>query len=164
MDLRLPVYTCRGLWGFVFAAFECLLFEMPICDSRHGCVNGDTTMADKDWVTVKLPRQLAEQIDQAIKPKHRHLPTPEPNSSAKPSQPTSNPTTPIASASTRRAVSSPPLSGVKVILCINETRQKLQERKIRGIILRGSFYDRALGESISHLTRIDVLAAACGAR
>lgn len=23
-------------------------------------------MADRDWITVKLPRQLADQIDQAI--------------------------------------------------------------------------------------------------
>ena len=37
-------------------------------------------------------------------------------------------------------------------------QQKLQERKIRGIILRGSFYDRNLAESISRMTRIDVLA------
>ena len=35
---------------------------------------------------------------------------------------------------------------------------KIQERKIRGIILRGSFYDRDLGENISKMTRIDVLA------
>ncbi len=43
-----------------------MLFEMPICDPRHGCVNGDTRMADSDWVTIKLPRPLAERIDQVI--------------------------------------------------------------------------------------------------
>ncbi len=37
--------------------------------------------------------------------------------------------------------------------------RKLQERKIRGIILRGSFYDRALGEAISKMNRVDVLSA-----
>lgn len=26
-------------------------------------------MADKDWVTIKIPQQLAQQIDQAIKHK-----------------------------------------------------------------------------------------------
>lgn len=36
--------------------------------------------------------------------------------------------------------------------------RKLQERKIRGIILRGSFYDRNLSETISKMTRIDVMA------
>ncbi|MGA2387258.1 MAG: hypothetical protein ABSG33_12095 [Candidatus Bathyarchaeia archaeon] len=37
------------------------------------------------------------------------------------------------------------------------SKQKLLERKIRGIILRGSHYDRAKGESICKLTRLDVL-------
>jgi hypothetical protein len=39
--------------------------------------------------------------------------------------------------------------------------KKLQERKIRrirGIILHGSFYDRKLGEAISRMTRVDVMA------
>lgn len=36
-------------------------------------------------------------------------------------------------------------------------QQKLQTRKIRGIILRGSHFDREKGESISRLTRIEVL-------
>ena len=35
---------------------------------------------------------------------------------------------------------------------------KLQERKIRGIILHGSFYDRNLGEVVSKMTRMDVMA------
>jgi hypothetical protein len=39
-----------------------------------------------------------------------------------------------------------------------KNQKKLLERKIRGIILRGSFYDRALGEAVSQMTRIDVLA------
>jgi hypothetical protein len=34
---------------------------------------------------------------------------------------------------------------------------KLQQRKIRGIILRGSYYDRRLGETVSKLTREDVM-------
>jgi hypothetical protein len=34
---------------------------------------------------------------------------------------------------------------------------KLQERKIRGIILRGSHYDRNLGETVSKITRSDIL-------
>ena len=34
---------------------------------------------------------------------------------------------------------------------------KLQQRKIRGIILQGSFYDRNQGETISTMTRIDVM-------
>jgi hypothetical protein len=38
------------------------------------------------------------------------------------------------------------------------SQQKLQARKIRGIILRGSHFDRQRGESICKLTRIDVLA------
>ncbi len=37
-------------------------------------------------------------------------------------------------------------------------QRKLQERKIRGIILRGSFYDRRLGEAVSQMTRLDVMA------
>jgi hypothetical protein len=37
-------------------------------------------------------------------------------------------------------------------------QRKLQERRIRGIILRGSFYDRRLGEAVSQMTRLDVLA------
>ncbi len=36
-------------------------------------------------------------------------------------------------------------------------QRKMQERKIRGIILRGSFYDRALGEAVSKMTRLDVM-------
>lgn len=39
-----------------------------------------------------------------------------------------------------------------------KNQKKLQERKIRGIILRGSFYDRNLGEAISQMNRVDVLA------
>jgi hypothetical protein len=35
---------------------------------------------------------------------------------------------------------------------------KLLERKIRGIILRGSFYDRKVSEVVSKMTRLDVLA------
>ena len=35
--------------------------------------------------------------------------------------------------------------------------KKLQERKIRGIVLRGSFFDRNLGEVVSTLTRTDVM-------
>ena len=35
--------------------------------------------------------------------------------------------------------------------------EKLQERRIRSIILRGSFYDRKLGEVVSRITRLDVL-------
>ena len=37
-------------------------------------------------------------------------------------------------------------------------QKKMQERKIRGIILRGSFYDRGLGETVSQMTRVDVMA------
>ncbi len=33
----------------------------------HVCVNGDTRMADSDWVTIKLPKELAEQIDRVRK-------------------------------------------------------------------------------------------------
>jgi hypothetical protein len=36
--------------------------------------------------------------------------------------------------------------------------QKLQERKIRGIILHGSFYDRTISEVVSKMTREDVMA------
>jgi hypothetical protein len=35
--------------------------------------------------------------------------------------------------------------------------KKQQERKIRGIILQGSFYDRNRGEIVSTMTRIDVM-------
>jgi len=35
---------------------------------------------------------------------------------------------------------------------------KLHERKIRGIILRNSFYDRKICEVISKITRLDVIA------
>ena len=35
---------------------------------------------------------------------------------------------------------------------------KLQERKIRGIILRGSFRDRNVCEVVSRMTRLEVLA------
>jgi hypothetical protein len=34
---------------------------------------------------------------------------------------------------------------------------KLQQRKIRGIIMRGSYFDRRLGETISKVTRLDVI-------
>jgi hypothetical protein len=34
---------------------------------------------------------------------------------------------------------------------------KLQERKIRGIILRRSYYDRNLGETVSKITRIEII-------
>ena len=34
---------------------------------------------------------------------------------------------------------------------------KLQQRKIRGIIVRGSYFDRRLGETVSKLTREDVM-------
>jgi len=36
--------------------------------------------------------------------------------------------------------------------------KKLQARKIRGVILRGSFYDRNLCEVVSRMTRLDVMA------
>ena len=35
---------------------------------------------------------------------------------------------------------------------------KLQERKIRGIILRNSHFDRNISEVVSKITRLDVLA------
>jgi hypothetical protein len=35
---------------------------------------------------------------------------------------------------------------------------KLQERKIRGIILRGSFHDRNIYEVVSRMTRLEVMA------
>ena len=35
--------------------------------------------------------------------------------------------------------------------------KKLQARKIRGIIFHNSFYDRSLGESVSRITRLEVL-------
>jgi hypothetical protein len=35
---------------------------------------------------------------------------------------------------------------------------KVQERKIRGIILRNSHYDRKISEVISKITRMDVIA------
>jgi hypothetical protein len=35
---------------------------------------------------------------------------------------------------------------------------KKQERKIRGIILHGSYQDKKVGEIISKMTRIDVMA------
>ena len=38
------------------------------------------------------------------------------------------------------------------------SNSKKQERKIRGIILRGNFYDRNLCEIVSTMTRIDVMA------
>jgi hypothetical protein len=34
---------------------------------------------------------------------------------------------------------------------------KLQERKIRGIIQRGSYYDRYKGETVSKVTRLDII-------
>ena len=34
---------------------------------------------------------------------------------------------------------------------------KLQQRKIRGIILRGSHFDRSMGETMSKLTREDIM-------
>jgi len=34
---------------------------------------------------------------------------------------------------------------------------KLQQRKIRGIILQGSFYDRNRGEVVSTVTRVDIM-------
>jgi hypothetical protein len=36
--------------------------------------------------------------------------------------------------------------------------KKLQERQIRGIIIRNSFYDRNLCEMVSRMTRLDVMA------
>ena len=33
---------------------------------------------------------------------------------------------------------------------------KLQERKIRGIIQRGSFYDKSKGEVVSKITRLEI--------
>jgi hypothetical protein len=36
--------------------------------------------------------------------------------------------------------------------------KKLQDRRVRGIILRGSFHDRNLCEVVSRVTRSDVLA------
>ena len=34
---------------------------------RHVCVNSDTRMTDSDWVTVKLPKELAAEIDRVRK-------------------------------------------------------------------------------------------------
>ena len=36
----------------------------------HECINGDTTMTDSDWVTIKLPKELVAQIDQVRKRKN----------------------------------------------------------------------------------------------
>ena len=35
--------------------------------------------------------------------------------------------------------------------------KKLQARRIRSVILHGSFYDRKLGEMVSKMTRLEVL-------
>jgi len=35
--------------------------------------------------------------------------------------------------------------------------KKLQDRKIRGIIFHGSFYDRKIGEVVSKMTRLEVM-------
>ncbi len=34
---------------------------------KHVCVNSDTRMTDSDWVTVKLPKELAAEIDRVRK-------------------------------------------------------------------------------------------------
>jgi hypothetical protein len=46
---------------------ERLVLTMPKYDSEHVCVNGDTRMTDSDWVTVKLPKELAAEIDRVRK-------------------------------------------------------------------------------------------------
>ena len=38
------------------------------------------------------------------------------------------------------------------------SQTKQQKRKIRGLIIRGSFYDRQRGEIVSTMTRVDVMA------
>jgi len=47
---------------------------------------------------------------------------------------------------------------LEVILMHKRKSSKLQERKIRGIIFRGAFHDRKSGETVSKMTRIDVMA------
>jgi hypothetical protein len=39
---------------------------------------------------------------------------------------------------------------------------KLQARRVRGIILRGSFYDRNVSEVVSRVSRLDVMALLSG--
>jgi hypothetical protein len=47
---------------------------------------------------------------------------------------------------------------LEVIIMHKRNSNKLQERKIRGIIFRGSFYDRQCSETISKITRAEALA------
>ena len=46
---------------------ERLVLATSKYDSRHVCVNSDTRMTDSDWVTVKLPKELAAEIDRVRK-------------------------------------------------------------------------------------------------
>jgi hypothetical protein len=55
---------------------------------------------------------------------------------------------------------SPPWSGVKGDIMHKRNAGKLQARRIRGIILRGSFYDRNVCEVVSRVSRLDVMARA----
>ena len=43
------------------------MLAMSKYDSKHVCVNSDTRMTDSDWVTVKLPKELAAEIDRVRK-------------------------------------------------------------------------------------------------
>jgi len=47
--------------------------------------------------------------------------------------------------------------GVILFMPHKRNNTKHQQRKIRGIILHGSFYDRNHGEVISTMTRIDIM-------
>ena len=48
---------------------------------------------------------------------------------------------------------------LKVILMVHKRKNiKKQERNIRGIILHGSHHDKKVGEIISKMTRVDVMA------
>lgn len=46
---------------------ERLLLATSKYGSEHVCVNSDTRMTDSDWVTVKLPKELAAEIDRVRK-------------------------------------------------------------------------------------------------
>jgi hypothetical protein len=48
-------------------------------------------------------------------------------------------------------------SEVIIFMPHKRSNRKLQERKIRGIILQGSFYDKNRGEIVSTMTRIDIM-------
>ena len=91
-------------------------------DPKHVCVNSDTTMTDSDWVTVKLPKELAAEIDRVRKSQNLGYTSRAEFVKEAVRSYLATQKEPYKTLVCQIVVAflSPPLSGVEMILCIKE--------------------------------------------